>query len=102
MVIDYLRYFCLIIIAGIMNNTILSLRDVKFHYGGLKAVSDLYAPVSGTVAEVNQQLNDEPELVNSDPYEEGRMLRIEMSDASEVEGLLETEEYKVFVEEESG
>ncbi len=68
----------------------------------VKAVSDLYAPVTGTVAEVNQQLNDEPELVNSDPYEDGWMLRIEMSDATEVDGLMDADEYKTFVEEESG
>jgi glycine cleavage system H protein len=68
----------------------------------VKAVSDLYAPVTGTVTEANPQLNDEPELVNSDPYEDGWMLRIEMSDATEVDGLLDAEEYKTFVEEESG
>ena len=68
----------------------------------VKAVSDLYAPVTGTVTEINQQLNDEPEIVNSDPYDDGWMLRIEMSDASEVEGLLDADEYKTFVEEESG
>ena len=55
----------------------------------VKAVSDLYAPVSGTVTEANQHLNDEPELVNSDPFEDGWMLRIEMSDASEMDGLQE-------------
>ncbi len=66
----------------------------------VKAVSDLYAPVSGTVTEVNQQLNDEPELVNSDPFEDGWMLRIDMSDSSEMDGLLEADEYKAFVEEE--
>ena len=47
----------------------------------VKAVSDLYSPVTGTVTEVNDRLNDEPELVNSEPYEEAWMLRIEMSDA---------------------
>ncbi len=67
----------------------------------VKAVSDLYAPVTGTVAEVNDQLNDTPELVNSDPFEEAWMLRIEMSDASELDGLLHADEYKAFVEEES-
>ena len=67
----------------------------------VKAVSDLYAPVSGTVTEANQHLNDEPELVNSDPFEDGWMLRIEMSDASEMDGLLDADEYKAFVEEES-
>ncbi|MBT6393661.1 MAG: glycine cleavage system protein H, partial [Nitrospinaceae bacterium] len=66
-----------------------------------KAVSDLYSPVTGTVTEVNDRLNDEPELVNSEPYEEAWMLRIEMSDATEVDGLLDADEYKSFVEEES-
>ena len=67
----------------------------------MKAVSDLYSPVTGTVTEVNDRLNDEPELVNSEPYEEAWMLRIEMSDATEVDGLLDADEYKSFVEEES-
>jgi glycine cleavage system H protein len=68
----------------------------------VKAVSDLFAPVTGTVTEVNQQLNDEPELVNSDPFEEGWMLRIEMSDTSEIDALLELDDYKAYIEEESG
>ena len=67
----------------------------------VKAVSDLYSPITGTVTEVNDRLNDEPELVNSEPYDEAWMLRIEMSDASEVDGLLGADEYKSFVEEES-
>lgn len=67
----------------------------------VKAVSDLYSPVTGTVTEVNDRLNDEPELVNSEPYEDAWMLRIEMSDPSEVDGLLDADEYKSFVEEES-
>ena len=67
----------------------------------VKAVSDLYAPVTGTVTEVNEELNDAPELVNSDPFEDAWMLRIEMNDTSELDGLLEADEYKVFVEEES-
>ena len=67
----------------------------------VKAVSDLYAPVSGSVREVNTQLEDEPELVNSDPYEDGWMIRVEMSDTSELDDLLGTDEYKTFIEEES-
>ncbi|MDP6279062.1 MAG: glycine cleavage system protein GcvH, partial [Nitrospinota bacterium] len=51
----------------------------------VKAVSDLYAPVTGTVTEVNEELNDAPELVNSDPFEDAWMLRIEMSDTSELD-----------------
>jgi len=68
----------------------------------VKAVSDLYAPVSGTVTEVNTQLEDEPDLVNSHPYDDGWIIKIEMKDASELNDLLDIDEYKTFVEEESG
>lgn len=67
----------------------------------VKAVSDLYVPVTGKITEVNEQLNDQPELVNSDPFEDGWMLKIEMKDPSELDELLDTEGYKAFVEEES-
>ncbi len=67
----------------------------------VKAVSDLYSPVTGSVTEVNAQLEEEPELVNSDPYEDGWMIKVEMSDASELSDLLDADEYKAFVEEES-
>ena len=67
----------------------------------VKAVSDLFAPVTGMVTEVNQQLSDEPELVNSDPFEDGWMLRIEMSDISEIDALLGSEDYKAYIEEEN-
>ena len=65
-----------------------------------KAVSDLYAPVSGTVMEVNDTLLDNPELINEDPYEDGWMIRIAMSDESELEKLLDAAEYATFIEEE--
>jgi glycine cleavage system H protein len=68
----------------------------------VKAVSDLYAPVTGTVSEVNTQLEDEPDLVNSHPYDDGWIIKIEMKDASELNDLLNIDEYKTFVEEESG
>ncbi len=68
----------------------------------VKAVSDLYAPVTGTISEVNTQLEDEPDLVNSHPYDDGWLIKIEMKDATELNDLLNTEEYKTFVEEESG
>ena len=60
----------------------------------IKAVSDLYAPVSGTVVGVNEELFDRPELVNEDPYGEGWMLEIEVSDADEFDELLSAEEYR--------
>ena len=65
-----------------------------------KAVSDLYAPVSGTVVEVNDTLLDNPELINEDPYEDGWLIRIAMSDESELAKLMDAAQYAKFVEEE--
>ncbi|ADL07577.1 glycine cleavage system protein GcvH [Thermosediminibacter oceani] len=58
-----------------------------------KVASDLYAPVSGEVVEVNEELADSPELVNQSPYEKGWMIKVKMSDPSELEELLESVEY---------
>ena len=66
----------------------------------VKAVSDLYSPVSGKVVEVNDALKEEPELVNSDPYGDGWMIIVEISDESELNDLLSANEYKAFIEEE--
>ena len=60
----------------------------------VKTVSDLYAPVSGKVIEINERLEDEPELVNSDPYGEGWLIKVELSDSSQVDNLLTGEDYK--------
>jgi glycine cleavage system H protein len=59
----------------------------------VKAVSDLYCPVRGTVIDVNAALDDDPALVNSDPYGAGWMLRLKVEDASDVKGLLDAEAY---------
>ncbi|MFP8952288.1 glycine cleavage system protein GcvH [Natrialbaceae archaeon A-arb3/5] len=59
----------------------------------IKAVSDLYAPISGEVVDVNEELFDAPELVNEDPFGEGWMLEIELEDTSELDELLSAEEY---------
>jgi glycine cleavage system H protein len=59
----------------------------------VKAVSDLYAPVSGEVVEVNEALRDQPELLNSDPFGEGWIARVEMADTSELDSLLDAEAY---------
>lgn len=67
----------------------------------VKAVSDLYAPVSGRVVEVNQPLLEAPELINEDPYQEGWMLKIELSNDADVEDLMSADEYKDYVEENS-
>jgi len=59
----------------------------------VKAVSDLYSPVSGEVAEVNQEVIDRPELVNQSPYDEGWLLRVRLADPAEVDSLLTAEQY---------
>ncbi|KAB1193487.1 glycine cleavage system protein GcvH [Haloferax sp. MBLA0076] len=60
----------------------------------IKAVSDLYAPISGTVVAVNEDLFDAPELVNDDPYGDGWMLELEPSNTDEFDDLLSPEEYR--------
>ena len=64
----------------------------------VKAASDLFAPVSGTVVEVNEELDDSPELVNKSPYDDGWMIVVEVEDESELEELLTPEEYEEQVE----
>ncbi len=59
----------------------------------VKAASDVYAPVSGQVAEVNELLEEEPGTINSDPYGEGWLFSIELSDAGELDGLLDADAY---------
>lgn len=66
----------------------------------VKAVSDIYAPVSGEVIEVNEELPDAPELVNTSPYEDGWMIKIRMSDPAELDKLLEADAYEALTEEE--
>ena len=68
----------------------------------VKAVSDLYSPVSGRVTEVNESLEEQPELVNDDPYGEGWMIQVELSDPAELDGLMSAQEYASYVSEESG
>tara|TARA_B100001093_G_C26761479_1_gene985924 strand:- start:536 stop:913 length:378 start_codon:yes stop_codon:yes gene_type:complete len=60
----------------------------------VKTVSDLFMPLSGEVLSFNYELEDAPEVVNSDPYGEGWMIRVKISDASEVDALLSAEQYK--------
>ncbi len=64
-----------------------------------KAVSELFAPVSGRIAEVNDPLADAPETINEDPYEEGWMVVIEPSDPAELESLMDAKAYQAFLEE---
>ena len=63
----------------------------------VKAVSDLYSPVSGAVTEVNGRLAHEPELVNNDPFGDGWMLRVRITDPSELDGLMDAAAYGEYV-----
>lgn len=60
----------------------------------VKTVSDLFMPLTGEVIEFNEGLEDEPELVNTDPYNKGWMIKIDISDSSQIEDLLDAEAYK--------
>ena len=60
----------------------------------VKAVSDVIAPVSGEIVEVNEALKDAPEQINEDPYGEGWLVRVRLSDASELDSLLDSESYQ--------
>ncbi len=66
----------------------------------VKAVSDLYAGVSGKIVEVNSELEEKPELINKDPYEAGWIVKIEPSDPDELNTLLEPSEYRELIEKE--
>jgi glycine cleavage system H protein len=63
----------------------------------VKTVSDLFMPVTGTISEVNPALDKEPELVNTDPYGEGWMVKISLQDASSVDSLLSADSYKSLI-----
>jgi glycine cleavage system H protein len=63
----------------------------------VKTVSDLFMPITGTISEVNAALNDNPELVNSDPYGEGWMVKVTLADASSANELLDAAAYKALV-----
>ena len=67
----------------------------------VKAVSDLFAPVSGKVVKVNSPLADSPEYVNEDPYDEGWMIQVAVSNAKDLEALLDAEAYQAFLREQA-
>lgn len=75
--------------------------EAHAHFGEIESVktfSELFTPVSGEVLEINEALNDSPELVNSEPYGDGWMIKIKLSNAGEVDSLLNASEYEDFVE----
>jgi glycine cleavage system H protein len=64
----------------------------------VKAVSELFSPVSGEVVERNEGLNDNPQRVNDSPYDEGWMLKVRLSNAAEIDGLMSADAYEKFLE----
>lgn len=72
--------------------------DVFGTVEAVKTVSELFAPVSGEIVEVNKELEDDPELVNSDPYKSGWMVKIKVSDPSELNDLLSADEYQEMID----
>jgi glycine cleavage system H protein len=73
--------------------------DVFGSVESVKAVSDLFAPVTGKVVKVNSPLADSPEYVNEDPYDEGWMIQVAVTNAKELDGLLDAEAYQAFLRE---
>jgi glycine cleavage system H protein len=67
----------------------------------VKAVSELFSPVSGEVVEINEALADNPALVNTDPWGDGWMIRVRVSDPTEIDELMTAEEYDEYIEKES-
>ncbi|HEX9665279.1 MAG TPA: glycine cleavage system protein GcvH [Thermodesulfobacteriota bacterium] len=73
-------------------------------FGGVestKSVSDLYAPVSGEVIEVNESLLDSPETINEDPYGDGWLIKVKIHDSDEFDDLMDNEQYSEFIEKET-
>jgi glycine cleavage system H protein len=73
--------------------------DVFGSVESVKAVSDIYAPVTGKVVKVNTPLADSPEYLSDDPYDEGWMVQVEMANPAELDGLMDAAAYEAFVEE---
>jgi glycine cleavage system H protein len=66
-----------------------------------KSVSEIFSPVSGTIAEVNSDLSDTPQMINEDPYGKGWIFSVDMTDSSEVEGLMDAQAYQAFLDTEA-
>lgn len=65
----------------------------------VKAAADLFMPISGQIVEVNEDLPDMPEILNSDPYDDGWLVKLKVSDANELEGLMDASAYAAFCDE---
>jgi len=77
----------------------LALDDVFGVIESVKSVSDCFSPVNGVVKSVNESLTDDPSLLNTSPYDEGWIIQIDFSDASEIEKLMSGDDYKKYLEE---
>ncbi len=64
----------------------------------VKAVSDIFTPLSGKIIEINEELLNAPEKINESPFDEGWLIKLEMSDESELDTLMDSEQYKAFIE----
>ena len=78
-----------------------AINDAVASVESVKAVSDIYLPLSGEIVTVNESILDSPELINEDPYGEGWIMKLRMDDSSELEGLLSPSDYEKYVAEES-
>jgi len=78
---------------------VLSVGDSFGEIESVKSVSELFAPVSGEVVEINGALGDSPETVNSDPHGDGWMVKVRLADAGELDALMSAEEYDAFITE---
>lgn len=79
-------------------NTKVKQKETLATVESVKATSDIYAPVSGKIVEVNLRLADSPELLNESPYEDGWIAKIEISDEKELDNLMEADEYRRYIE----
>ena len=71
--------------------------DVFGTIEAVKTVADLYIPLSGKIIETNEKLESEPELINSDPYNDGWIVKVELTDISEIDSLLDLDEYNKLI-----
>ena len=78
-------------------NDIFKQNDIFGTIEAVKTLADLYIPISGSIMEINDKLESEPELINSDPYGDGWIIKIKISDSSDVDALLSDNDYKSLI-----
>ena len=80
-------------------DSIIDAGDKVVSVESLKATIDIFSPLTGKITNINEELNDEPDLINTEPYASGWLYEMELKDPSEVEDLLTAEDYKTYLEE---